>query len=68
MEEASAGSMKPGYGALVPMAAGFLRWNAILPSGQNAGLCKRLRANGPSAGGALRPPSRGMPGATRHDV
>jgi hypothetical protein len=29
MEDASAGSMKPGKLALTPMAAGFLRWNAI---------------------------------------
>jgi hypothetical protein len=26
---ANSGSMKPGKGALTPIAAGFLRWNAI---------------------------------------
>ncbi len=25
---ANSGSMNPGYGALTPIAAGFLRWNA----------------------------------------
>jgi hypothetical protein len=29
MEVASAGSMKPGNGALMPIAAGFFRWNAM---------------------------------------
>jgi hypothetical protein len=28
--DASAGSTKPGKGALVPIAAGFLRWNATV--------------------------------------
>jgi hypothetical protein len=28
IDEAKAGSMKPEYVALVPIAAGFLRWNA----------------------------------------
>jgi hypothetical protein len=31
--EARAGSTKPGNGALIPMAAGFLRWNAMLRPG-----------------------------------
>jgi hypothetical protein len=28
LDVASAGSMKPGNGTLVPIAAGFFRWNA----------------------------------------
>jgi hypothetical protein len=30
IEVARDGSMKPGFGALAPIAAGFLRWNAIV--------------------------------------
>jgi hypothetical protein len=30
IEVASAGSIKPGRGALVPIAAGFLRWKAMM--------------------------------------
>src|ERR1700680_2667703 len=37
--------MNPGYGALMPIAAGFLRCNAILNS-----LCKRTRTQADSRG------------------
>jgi len=34
MDDASAGSMKPGKGALTPIAAGFFRWNATIATPQ----------------------------------
>jgi hypothetical protein len=33
---ASAGSTKPGKGALIPIAGGFFRWNAMVTAGGSA--------------------------------
>ena len=41
---ANSGSMKPGQGALTPIAGGFLRWNAKLPTPRNDDISKKALA------------------------
>ena len=49
IEVASAGSTKPGNGTLTPIAAGFLRWNAIVRPGVWVAATAR-RDGGPRSG------------------